>query len=69
MGNELTELDLSNNNKLFSIYLTDNNIRNLDVSNCKDLAELIIRGNCFTFNTLPLPHDGVGFYDYSMQKI
>lgn len=68
MGNELTELDLSNNNKLFSIYFTDNNIRNLDVSNCKDLAELIIRGNCFTFNTLPLPHDGVGFCDYSMQK-
>ena len=68
MGNELTEIDLSNNNKLFSIYLTDNNIKNLDVSNCKDLAELIIRGNRFTFNTLPLPHDGVGFYDYSMQK-
>lgn len=68
MGNELTEIDLSNNSKLFSIYLTYNNIKNLDVSNCKDLAELIIRSNRFTFNTLPLPHDGVGFYDYSMQK-
>lgn len=68
MGNELTELDISKNNKLFSIYLSDNYIRNLDVSNCKDLAELIIRSNCFTFNTLPLPHGGVGYYEYSMQK-
>lgn len=67
-GNDLTELDISKNNKLFSIYLSDNYIKNLDVSNCKNLAELIIRGNCFTFNTLPLPHDGVGFYDYSLQK-
>lgn len=67
-GNELTDIDLSKNDKLFSIYLSDNNIRNLDVSNCKNLAELIIRGNCFTFNTLPLPHNGVSFYDYSMQK-
>lgn len=67
-GNDLTELDISKNNKLFSIYLSDNYIKNLDVSNCKNLGELIIRGNCFTFNTLPLPHDGVGFYDYSMQK-
>lgn len=67
-GNDLTELDISKNNKLFSIYLSDNYIKNLDVSNCKNLAELIIRGNCFTFNTLPLPHNGVGFYDYSMQK-
>lgn len=68
MGNQLTDLDLSNNSKLLSIYLSDNYIKNLDVSNCKDLNELIIRGNCFTFNTLPLPHDGVHFYDYSMQK-
>lgn len=67
-GNDLTELDISKNNKLFSIYLSDNYIKNLDVSNCKNLGELIIRGNCFTFNTLPLPHDGVGFYDYSLQK-
>lgn len=64
-GNDLTELDISKNNKLFSIYLSDNYIKNLDVSNCKNLGELIICGNCFTFNTLPLPHDGVGFYDYS----
>lgn len=68
MGNELTELDLSKNDKLFSIYLSDNNIKNLDVSNCKNLAELIIRSNCFTFNTLPLSHGAVGYYDYSMQK-
>lgn len=67
-GNDLTELDISKNNKLFSIYLSDNYIKNLDVSNCKNLGELIIRGNCFTFNTLPLPHNGVGFYDYSLQK-
>lgn len=67
-GNDLTELDISKNNKLFSIYLSDNYIKNLDVSNCKNLGELIIRGNCFTFSTLPLPHDGVGFYDYSLQK-
>lgn len=67
-GNDLTELDISKNNKLFSIYLSDNYIKNLDVSNCKNLGELIIRGNCFTFNTLPLPHNGVEFYDYSMQK-
>lgn len=67
-GNDLTELDISKNNKLFSIYLSDNYIKNLDVSNCENLGELIIRGNCFTFNTLPLPHDGVGFYDYSLQK-
>lgn len=67
-GNDLTELDISKNNKLFSIYLSDNYIKNLDVSNCKNLGELIICGNCFTFNTLPLPHDGVGFYDYSLQK-
>lgn len=67
-GNDLTELDISKNNKLFSIYLSDNYIKNLDVSNCKNLGELIIRGNCFTFNTLPLPHDGVDFYDYSLQK-
>lgn len=64
----MTELDISKNNKLFSIYLSDNYIKNLDVSNCKNLGELIICGNCFTFNTLPLPHDGVGFYDYSLQK-
>lgn len=64
----MTELDISKNNKLFSIYLSDNYIKNLDVSNCKNLGELIIRGNCFTFNTLPLPHNGVGFYDYSLQK-
>lgn len=68
MGNELTELDLSKNDKLLSIYLSDNYIKNLDVSNCKKLAELIVRGNCFTFNTLPLPHNGVGYYEYSMQK-
>ena len=67
-GNDLTELDILKNNKLFSIYLSDNYIKNLDVSNCKNLGELIIRGNCFTFNTLPLPHDGVDFYDYSLQK-
>ncbi len=67
-GNELTELDLSKNDKLVSIYLTDNYIRNLDVSNCKNLAELIIRNNCFTFNTLPLPSDALGYYDYSMQR-
>lgn len=67
-GNDLTELDISKNNKLFSIYLSDNYIRNLDVSNCKNLAELIIRNNCFTFNTLPLPSDALGYYDYSMQR-
>lgn len=68
MGNNLTELDISKNDKLFSIYLSDNYIKNLDVSNCKNLGELIIRSNCFTFNTLPLPYNGVGYYDYSMQK-
>lgn len=67
-GNELTELDLSKNDKLVSIYLTDNYIRNLDVSNCKNLAELIIRNNCFTFNTLPLPYDALGYYDYATQR-
>ena len=65
---DLTELNISKNNKLFSIYLSDNYIRNLDVSNCKNLAELIIRNNCFTFNTLPLPYDALGYYDYSMQR-
>lgn len=68
MGNELTSLDISKNNKLLSMYLTDNYIKELDVSNCKDLQELIIRSNCFNFNTLPLPHNAVGYYDYSMQK-
>lgn len=67
-GNDLTNIDISKNDKLFSIYLSNNYIKNLDVSNCKNLAELIIRGNCFTFNTLPLPHNGVGYYEYSMQK-
>lgn len=66
--NELTELDISKNDKLFSIYMSGNYLKNLDVSNCKNLGELIIRGNYFTFNTLPLPHNGVSYYDYSMQK-
>lgn len=68
MGNELTSLDISKNNKLLSMYLSDNYLTELDVSNCKDLQELIIRGNCFNFNNLPLPHNAVGYYDYSMQK-
>lgn len=67
-GNDLTELNISKNNKLFSIYLSDNYIRNLDVSNCKNLAELIIRNNCFTFNTLPLLYDALGYYDYATQR-
>lgn len=67
-GNELTDIDISKNEKLFSLYLTDNNIRSLDVSNCKNLDEVAIRGNCFTFNTLPFPHNGIHFYDYTMQK-
>lgn len=67
-GNKLTNLDISKNNKLQSIYLSSNYISNLDVSNCKDLKELIIRDNCFTFNTLPLPHNALGYYEYSRQK-
>lgn len=68
MDNELTNLDFSKNNKLQSIYLSGNLIHNIDISNLTDLKELIIRDNCFTFNTLPVPNSDIVNFDYSMQK-
>ena len=66
--NRLTDLNLSKNPKLRSLFLSGNNLSNLDLSNNKDIVELIIRNNYFTYNTLPLAYDAIYNYTYFPQK-
>lgn len=66
--NDFTELDLSKNPKLKSIYVNGNYLKQLDLSNNKNVVELMVRNNNFTFNTLPLAYGAIQTYSYFPQK-
>lgn len=46
--NQLTVLDLSNNSKLTKIFCPDNQIKELNISNCRGLTELMCGNNQLT---------------------
>ena len=67
-GNDLKSIDLTQNTYLQQLYLADNLLSEIDLSQNVNLINVILRGNCFTFATLPAPGEWTQ-YDYSQRNM
>ncbi len=68
-GNDLTSIDLSNNVYLTDIFLSYNKLTGIDVSKNTYLNRLMVRYNQMDFNSLPLPDEAWGEYDYTQSNM
>ena len=68
-GNNFKEVDVSKNDFLQQLYLADNMLTNIDLSNNRNLVNVILRNNCFTYATLPEPQNSWVQYDYYQKNM
>ena len=67
-GNNLKTIDLTQNRYLQQLYLADNLLSEIDLSQNVNLINVILRGNCFNFATLPAPGEWKQ-YDYNQRNM
>ena len=67
-GNNLKSIDLTQNRYLQQLYLADNLLSEIDLSQNVNLINVILRGNCFNFATLPAPGEW-NQYDYNQRNM
>ncbi len=65
-GNDFTSIDVSNNPALIDLYLSYNYLTEINLDNCPDIYNLVIKFNNFDFTTLPLPRNT--FLDYRYEQ-
>ncbi|MCF0198909.1 MAG: leucine-rich repeat domain-containing protein [Bacteroidaceae bacterium] len=67
--NNLTSLDLTKCPALRDIYVRNNYLTSLDLTQNRDLINVFISGNCMDFNSLPIPQETWGDFEYKQRPL
>ena len=63
-GNDFTSIDVRNKKYLRYLNVSNNRLREIDLTGCDQLSEVLLSNNYFGFSTLPLPSMYWQTYDY-----